>query len=382
MIDFKNGEKTIMIQSGMNNRDENIDVLKATCLIGMILGHCGFPATKFIYLFHMPLFFMTSGYLFNRSKVNTLDGLKNFIIRKIKSLWLPYVIWNGLMLVLQNFFLNLNFYTNNPAVLQFSGSATVEYITVKEFIIRFLKILLLKNGTLFTSAFWFIRILFVVEVVVALTWYVMQKARVRENISNIIFFGLAIMAVNIGFLLKIMNINLMDFSQIFVAFFLFWLGSMLNNDVIRNICKRKVPIVISFLSLLLLNTQGIILINQNQFTNPLFLMLCSVNGWILVYGLSNIILDRCRAVGKFAYNLNRAAIDILALHFVAFRLISIIQVRKWNLPEYHLARFPVLDGSSGWWILYFIIGIGVPYVFYNLRMILKKRLDKHRCRYD
>lgn len=99
-------------------RDKSVDVLKALCLIFMVLGHCGFPCTQFIYLFHMALFFMASGYLFNKNKVITTEGLKKFFCRKIKTLWLPYVFWNTAFLAMQNVFLKIHLYTCNPAVLK------------------------------------------------------------------------------------------------------------------------------------------------------------------------------------------------------------------------------------------------------------------------
>ena len=34
-------------------------------IVLMVLGHSGFPGTDFIYLFHMALFFMLSGWLFS-----------------------------------------------------------------------------------------------------------------------------------------------------------------------------------------------------------------------------------------------------------------------------------------------------------------------------
>ena len=360
-----------MTGSSVNNRDKNIDVLKTICLVCMILGHCGFPGTQFIYLFHMPLFFMASGYLFNKKTVSTFSGLRNFVIRKIKSLWLPYVIWNGAMVVLQNFFLNISFYTTNPEILAFSGSTTQEYITIRDFAVRFIKILFLKSGTQFTSAFWFVRVLFVAEIAVGVMWFFLQSAKIRENVANILMGILAMIALCVGYVLKIKDIGLMDFSQCFVAVTLFWLGGLMKGRLVSKILEKKRSMLIALVALLILNAQGIILINKNEFTNPFFLIGCSISGWIFVYGISKT-LNYCVKIGIWAYNINKAAIDIMALHFIAFKIVSIVQVKIWNLPIYHIARFPVLDGSHGWWIFYCFVGMIVPFAFYSMRIRFKK----------
>ena len=49
-------------------RDKSIDILKAICLLCVILGHCGFPGTQFIYLFHMPLFLWQADICSTRKK--------------------------------------------------------------------------------------------------------------------------------------------------------------------------------------------------------------------------------------------------------------------------------------------------------------------------
>lgn len=41
-----------------NMRITEIDVIKGICIILMVVGHSGSPITKWIYLFHMAVFFV------------------------------------------------------------------------------------------------------------------------------------------------------------------------------------------------------------------------------------------------------------------------------------------------------------------------------------
>ena len=94
-------------------RDIRIDIMKGIAIILMVYGHSGAPLKNFIYLFHMAVFFMISGYLFDEKKVISHGDTAKYIVKKIKSLWLIYFVWNTAFILLNNFFLKINFYTNN-----------------------------------------------------------------------------------------------------------------------------------------------------------------------------------------------------------------------------------------------------------------------------
>lgn len=63
------------------------DVLKGIGIIAVVAGHSAIPDVlhKFIYMWHMPMFFLISGY-FNKW------GGYNVLIKNIKTLFLPYIV--------------------------------------------------------------------------------------------------------------------------------------------------------------------------------------------------------------------------------------------------------------------------------------------------
>ena len=79
----------------------------------MVIGHIGYPLNSFIYLFHMALFFIISGYFFNDKCWQTLKEVKFYILRKIKTLYIPFIIWNILLILLHNFFISINLYSTD-----------------------------------------------------------------------------------------------------------------------------------------------------------------------------------------------------------------------------------------------------------------------------
>ena len=79
----------------MNNNDRfnYIDAAKAFGMMAVMWGHIHFNdiSTYFVYAFHIPLFFFLSGMVFVPEKYG---GFKSFVVRKVKSLLVPYVIYS------------------------------------------------------------------------------------------------------------------------------------------------------------------------------------------------------------------------------------------------------------------------------------------------
>lgn len=95
----------------MSKRQYNIDNLRGfiTCLVVMghvLLGFEGlynytgaeelFRSTllRYIYSFHMPIFFALSGYFFSYEKIPNISDIKNFVVHKFITLMIPYFLFS------------------------------------------------------------------------------------------------------------------------------------------------------------------------------------------------------------------------------------------------------------------------------------------------
>lgn len=69
-------------------RDSTFDIMKGIAIIAMILGHTNIPllASDFIFVWHMPLFFIVSGYFYKPYPV------AHYVKRNARQLLLPYVL--------------------------------------------------------------------------------------------------------------------------------------------------------------------------------------------------------------------------------------------------------------------------------------------------
>ena len=86
-----------------NKRLEYIDVCKGIGIILVILGHtyyCPKKLYNLIYCFHMPLFFILSGFTYNKDRNNDME-FKLFVKKKAKQLLLPYFVFAMVNMFLQ-----------------------------------------------------------------------------------------------------------------------------------------------------------------------------------------------------------------------------------------------------------------------------------------
>lgn len=66
-----------------------MDITKGIGIILVILGHTEYPYRDLIYTFHMPLFYIVTGYLFDFSKWE--NDMKGFIKNRFFKLIVPYL---------------------------------------------------------------------------------------------------------------------------------------------------------------------------------------------------------------------------------------------------------------------------------------------------
>lgn len=75
-----------------NHRKLWLDIAKGIAIILMVVGHTTIPhiASDFIYCFHMPLFFIVSGFASNYVKYNPLEYIKH----KAHTIMLPFITYS------------------------------------------------------------------------------------------------------------------------------------------------------------------------------------------------------------------------------------------------------------------------------------------------
>ena len=133
---------------------DTVSTTKAVGIILMVMAHAGCPGWLggYIGTFHMPLFYLMSGFCF---KMAYLDDPKSFVKRKFTGIWWPYVKWALLILALNNVFFQLNIYNTTY------GYEEAHMMGWREFFISVLNVFrLLSYGGQLLGGYWFVKELF------------------------------------------------------------------------------------------------------------------------------------------------------------------------------------------------------------------------------
>lgn len=158
-------------------RDISIDIAKGIAILLVIVGHSQGPAilNSFIYSFHMPLFFIVSGYFYRSKGVS--ESLKN----DLKRLVVPYLfaslcicVW---MLVL-SFKWSDNSYIKNEMIAAFWGSGMIHTSP-------------LWGSIPFVGAIWFLLALFWSKNIFNVLRYLIQN----DVILSLFGVGISVVAV-------------------------------------------------------------------------------------------------------------------------------------------------------------------------------------------
>lgn len=127
------------------NRDLTVDVARGIGMILVVAGHTrvnglfGGFGERWIYSFHMPLFFMLAGYCFDEAKYPDWVG---YVKRKLCAIWWPFVMLSFYIAVVSLFL-----YWGDDPTMSFSAQC---------------KMLLTLDTRI--SPFWFLPVLFAVEI--------------------------------------------------------------------------------------------------------------------------------------------------------------------------------------------------------------------------
>lgn len=208
------------------NRIEEIDLLRGIAIILIVFGHVIKDGVvyKFLYSFHVPLFFIVSGMVF---RTKNQENFKEFLKRNFKQLIVPYLIWSYIALIPFAIFGNR---IGNVLNLQITSDNIISYL---------FGILYGNPKTGFLKAalpLWFLPCLFSIRIMMYGIYKIKNYIKINDYILLIIFFIGLLCSYYLSF-----NKIILPFSieTAFSMLFFFEIGILLRNKIedIRKIKK-------------------------------------------------------------------------------------------------------------------------------------------------
>lgn len=334
-------------------RDTQLSVAKGICIMLMVIGHSGCPQfiRHFIYMFHMPFFFMAAGYFMKPQE--SLHSYLNFSLKRVKKLYVPYLLCGFSLLIFHNLFYSIGFLSDTYSFKDFFWHASHMVFQME------------KHEELF-GAGWFFKDLLLSSVIVSAV-ISLSKRRLDRSILCVyilIFVSVSFICRRVGAFIPYLE---MDLSRL-----LFDCTFILTGILLRYLKIDYAKKSILLISLILLMAFSCVVSKDIEI---LKYSACDQLPYF-VGALSGILLILCvsyslKSNRLLAY-MGDNTIIILSLHFLVFKFVTLFVKVLFDLPSDSCLAFPVLDNANIMlWLVYSIFGIAIPialsFVFGTLR---------------
>lgn len=361
-------------------RTPEVDLIKGIAIVLVVFGHTFPSCREYIYLFHISVFMMASGYCWKNNTVTDLKSYRKFIMKKLRYIYLPYVLCNGIFVLLRNFFITINLYTHNSNFLILTKDAPypqsiVSNASVLEIIKEEFKVLLGIGTTQLGSATWFLIALLIVLIIHG-TLSLMFKNKNMLMIYSVLFIGLAMITLVVN------NSPLRgEIRRIPCTYMAFLLGVFIKNFEMEKLTRWWFGVG-SFFILIIMQNFGSVEMSAANIQNPIFFIIVSLAGWVLLWNISRWIISNCLIIKKVFEYVGKNTMPILCMHLLTFKLVSLLYVVINNRPKFLVASFHIIfETPEIYKIMYTIFGVSVPLMVYyiwkltiqNIYNILNKR---------
>lgn len=347
----------------MNETDRDIITLtKAVGIILVVLSHAMHTEHllfKIIYVFHIPLFFMMSGYCF---KEKYLSDAKTFVIRKIKGIYLPFVLFSLPFLYMHNVLCDLFIY--DPTDIY--GWKTFLWDTGR-IVTR------MSHNEQLLCTFWFLKELFWGNLI----FYGMMRLWKGKAIPTVITL-LVLSEIAICTHLKVPYFTL-TFVSFFSAFFIA-VGYWWKHAEWKLNKWWMWLIGLAIMTGNMFIPYSAFIRNVTASTLPIY-VLPAIIGTMMVFEICRLGQPYLKGwARKISLYIGNQSIFIMALHFLAFKVVLLGMIWYYGLPIDKLYNFPILYDHVTIWsvLLCTIAGVFMPLGVAWLWNYVKQKVESGR----
>lgn len=344
----------------MRKENTTISIAKGIGICLVLIGHFTFikEVRRFIYCFHMPMFFFLSGYLFRDRGISELP---RYIWRKVKSLYVPFVFCNVFALFFHNLFCRIGVY-----------EAAEAFTSVRQLLTYIIKIFLCIKMEDIVAPLWFLPILMAVSIAYYMIRNVAKMSGRQEQVTSLIVllgYAIAYFLTYIGKSTGLWRALIL----VGIGLCMFHLGHVygMKEESIRVFWHNKIVVLICLLVEIRLSFIVDINMIQMRFSNPVVFMVCAVLGINIVMYIAEVIRNdegRIQEVFRF---LGNNSLIILEWHYWGALCTTVLQA---FINNCFIEGIIFYQGNLRWlWFAgYCITGLGLPLLVLQMRKQLKK----------
>ena len=331
-----------------------IDVAKGFAMLLVILGHI--PTQKYldiiIYAFHMPLFFLMSGYLI---KVKDIS-FREYVIKKFKTLIVPLIIYSGIII-----FFNLLFYC--MILHNESYQSTMN---------RIIGIVVQMKSGIYSSCLWFLPCLFVAQLIL----YPIIR---RGEDKHLIVFIVILLVVGDGVYAICNKAGYLGSLPWCLDYVLLAASMLLMGYVIRNVYEKVI-----FSSNLVVYIYGLMFFVSMTINYKIYGGACmfskqgdllltaieSISGTLFTIGIIRNIKE-C----KILEYIGRNSLFYYSMQFIVFAIPNIIvyNILKINVEDLNNFEIIVFD------VLYMVITLVILKLLNEVKIKIINKAEEEYC---
>ena len=352
-------------------RNTTISIAKGIAIILMVIAHAEAPGwlCKFIFEFHMPLFFITAGYFFS---LKYLNDEATFVKKRVKGLYWPFVKWAVFFLIIHNWMFDLGIL--NETFGNEAGGVTHPY-SWHQIQQNLWTIVTAMGGydQFLCGAFWFFRGLFVASILYLIIYKVLFSCLPSRVKSFIPYLICVLMLLLCGWKtyegLRVINLVQGGYRDMMGCFF-FGCGFIFRQfvDAYHKATDRlyvSLPVTLVCAIVVFLFSKYLTA-NMNwrsTYTQFLSLPLPALLGFLMTYNISRWIDGSKGWVKRFLVYTGDHTLYIFIFHIVAYKTVSLLKIWYYGLDPRQIGCHMVIHDYSQqdyFWILYTIAGVGIP----------------------
>jgi fucose 4-O-acetylase-like acetyltransferase len=352
-------------------RDTIISIAKGIAIILMVIAHAEAPGwlCKFIFEFHMPLFFITAGFFFSKKY---LTDEATFVKKRVKGLYWPFVKWAVFFLILHNWMFDIGIlnevYGNEKGGVLHPWSAH----QIQQ---NLWNIFTAMGGydAFLCGAFWFFRGLFVASILYLIIYKVVLKILPPKVEDSAPYLICLLMLLLCGWKtwegLKVINLVQGGYRDMMGCFF-FGVGFIFRQyiDGYRRLMASHYTdvwttllfgvIVFLFSKYLTANMNW-----RSTFNQFLSLPVPAILGFLMIFNISSWIDKGQNWFKRFLVYTGDHTLYIFIFHIISYKVVSLLKIWYYGLDSRQIGCHMVIHDHSQedcFWILYTIAGVGFP----------------------
>lgn len=343
------------------------NIIKGIGIVCIVIGHSYGTLGRFVYLFHLAIFFFVGGALYKSKKYE--DRPKLFFANRIVANWKRYASYTIALVLLHNLFVKTGMLIN-------SG-----YYDLTQTVNAILGTLLFDNLETLGGALWFIPVYIFSSIIyggIVSCGKHISKVYFHDSL-NAKYLVIAVLGIIVGLLGLYANINGAVFRYNFHVSLLvtpFFVGGYFLRGAIQNRSKIFNPLglIVSLLILLVLAYELNISIDLscNKIGNAYIFYPVSFIGIYFCLCLGQLLL-RIKYVNGYFGLLGRHSMEIMACHLVVFKIFDCIAACILGISDPNVyGVFPCAFGQ--FWYMYILLGINVPVLLFLFLNRLKTKI--------